>query len=101
MNYPACKGKNCGCTDGVSHSLECQQEHEDAIRGVLGRCGVPMWMNGCPSGVCGEPAFGVRPPSRMLRNAWTGETFREDGRFAGYVPGELACPKHGGPQERH
>lgn len=36
-SYPACKGRNCGCTDGVSHSPECQQEHEDAIAGVLGR----------------------------------------------------------------
>lgn len=25
--YPACKGTNCGCTDGVSHSPECIAEH--------------------------------------------------------------------------
>lgn len=25
--YPACKGKNCGCTDGISHSAECLEEH--------------------------------------------------------------------------
>ena len=25
---PACQGKNCGCTDSVSHSLECRAEHE-------------------------------------------------------------------------
>lgn len=24
----ACKGKNCGCTDGVSHSKECLLEYE-------------------------------------------------------------------------
>ena len=31
--YPPCKGMNCGCTDGVSHSLECQAEHAAAIAG--------------------------------------------------------------------
>ena len=30
---PACKGMNCGCTDGRSHSLECQAEHAAAIAG--------------------------------------------------------------------
>lgn len=35
--YPACKGKNCGCTDGVSHSAECAQEHNDAIDGTAQR----------------------------------------------------------------
>lgn len=25
----ACNGKNCGCTDGVSHSNECLREHDD------------------------------------------------------------------------
>lgn len=28
-----CKGMNCGCTDGVSHSLECQAEHAACIAG--------------------------------------------------------------------
>jgi hypothetical protein len=28
-----CKGMNCGCTDGLSHSLECQAEHAAAIAG--------------------------------------------------------------------
>ena len=23
-----CKGPNCGCTDGVSHSKECRTEHD-------------------------------------------------------------------------
>ena len=26
--YPACKGKNCGCIDGKSHSDECIAEYE-------------------------------------------------------------------------
>lgn len=28
-----CKGMNCGCTDGVSHSLECHAEHAASIAG--------------------------------------------------------------------
>lgn len=28
---PACKGRNCGATDGVSHSPECFSEHDAAI----------------------------------------------------------------------
>lgn len=31
--FPACKGMNCGATDGVNHSLECQAEHAAAIAG--------------------------------------------------------------------
>jgi hypothetical protein len=27
---PTCKGTNCGCTDGVSHSTECRAEYEAA-----------------------------------------------------------------------
>ena len=29
---PACKGMNCGCTDGFSHSPECIAEHEECTR---------------------------------------------------------------------
>ena len=95
--YPACKGRNCGCTDGFSHSPECQQEHQDAIDGVLGRCSVPMWTNGCPAGTCDRKAYGERPPSRMWMNYSAGRMMREDLRYDGYVPG-LACPSHGGPE---
>lgn len=28
--YPECKGANCGCTDGVSHSAECLAEYDAA-----------------------------------------------------------------------
>lgn len=31
--YPPCKGLNCGATDGVSHSAECQAEHAAAVAG--------------------------------------------------------------------
>ena len=26
--FPTCKGRNCGCIDGVSHSKECLEEHD-------------------------------------------------------------------------
>jgi hypothetical protein len=31
--YQPCKGMNCGCTDGVSHSSECRAEHAAAVAG--------------------------------------------------------------------
>lgn len=30
--YPTCKGTNCGCSDGASHSLECVSEHDEATK---------------------------------------------------------------------
>jgi DNA modification methylase len=59
-----------------------------------------MWMGGCPSGFCDQPAYGERPPSRQWQNAWSGEWHREDGKYNGYIPG-LACEAHGGPPPRH
>ena len=35
--YPACKGKNCGCTDGVSHSPDCHAEPTDAPKTLRDR----------------------------------------------------------------
>lgn len=32
--FPPCQGRNCGATDGVSHSPECKIEHEAAVLGV-------------------------------------------------------------------
>lgn len=29
-----CKGRNCGCTDGLNHSDECKLEHEAACLGA-------------------------------------------------------------------
>lgn len=64
-----------------------------------GKCSVPMWFLGGPSGFCDEPAYGERPVCKTWRDPWTGETRREDGRYDGYVP-SLACPAHGGPKSR-
>lgn len=30
-----CKGMNCGCTDGINHSLECHAQHAAAIAGGM------------------------------------------------------------------
>lgn len=68
-----------------SHSAECLQEHEDAIDGVLGRCSVPMWMNGCPAGTCEHKAFGRVVPEPYYRNAWTGEERTITGRLRSYA----------------
>ena len=76
-----------------------ERRHHELTNGV-GKCSVPMWMGGCPSGFCDNPAYGKRPPSRQWQNAWSGEWHREDGKYNGYVPG-LACEAHGGPPPRH
>lgn len=31
----ACKGMNCGCTDGTNHSVECRAEHAAAVASGL------------------------------------------------------------------
>ena len=74
------------------------ENHKDLINGV-GKCSVPMWMNGCPAGFCDEPAYGERPDCKGWLNQYTKEWHREDGKYSGYVPG-LACYKHGGPKDK-
>lgn len=58
-----------------------------------GTCRVPMWMGGCPSGHCGEPANGPQLPREVLREqrGWT----------SGDVPYCFGpcCPDHGGPRD--
>lgn len=73
------------------------KHHHELINGE-GKCSVPMWMGGCPSGFCDKPAYGKQLPSPVYRDAWTGERFRQDGKYTGLVMG-LACPGHGGPAE--
>ena len=36
------------------------------------------------------------PAPGKTHRRWDGYEYRDDGRYAGYVPG-AACPKHGGP----
>ena len=63
-----------------------------------GRCSVPMWMGGYPSGRCGKEAYGVWIPGPMVYHASKGRMVRDDNKYDGYVP-DLACPCHGGPQK--
>lgn len=63
-----------------------------------GLCSVPMFSSDCPAGFCDCEAYGTRPKSKVNRR-WDGFEWRDDGLYAGYVPG-LACPSHGGPKSR-
>lgn len=52
-----------------------------------GKCNVPMWMMGAPSGFCLKPANGPQLPQQLL--GWANRP---------YCHGHC-CPSHGGPQE--
>ena len=71
--------------------------HEKLNENGIGKCSVPMWSDGCPAGFCDNDAYGERPKGKTIRR-WDGYEYREDGLYAGYVPG-LACPIHGGPKK--
>lgn len=74
----------------------CSNHHLE-LRDGIGKCSVPMWSNGSPSGFCDRPAFGERPASRQFWSYSQQRSVREDGRYDGHVPG-LACAAHGGPK---
>ncbi len=76
--------------------MACMSKHHQELTDGVGKCSVPMWMQGCPAGFCDRPAYGTPEPCQQSRDAWTGEMKRLDGRYNGYVPA-LACPAHGGP----
>ena len=73
--------------------------HYELQNGV-GKCSVPMWCGGLPAGFCDKPAYGEPVHCKRGRDAYTGQTFRLDFKYDGYVPG-LACEAHGGPPPRH
>lgn len=73
--------------------------HENVDANGVGKCSVPMWVNGVPAGFCDKPAYGKQVSCRMIWNACNGQYQREDGKYDGYVPA-LACPGHGGPASR-
>lgn len=77
----------------------CSERHLKLNEHGEGLCSVPMFDIGGDAGFCDRRAFGERPPGRKYRDAWTGETYRFDGLYNGYIPG-LACPAHGGPNIR-
>lgn len=70
-------------------------KHHAELMNGKGKCSVPMWQGEIEC-FCDKDAFGERPEGQRIRDAYTGRTFRTDGRYDGYIPG-LACPDHGGP----
>lgn len=67
----------------------CSKHHMELDEKGLGKCSVPMWMNGCPAGFCDKEAYGEQPPE--VRKRWF--------KGSAYAP-HLACPGHGGPKTR-
>ncbi len=62
----------------------CCKHHLELTDGV-GRCSVPIWMNGLPAGFCDEVAYGEPTEEGRLK-------------YADHIPG-LACVHHGGPKK--
>ena len=57
-----------------------------------GKCQVPMWMGGSPSGFCAKEAFGPQYPREYL--AYGQSRFMLDSPPYCFGP---CCPSHGGP----
>lgn len=72
-------------------------EHHETLKNGVGKCSVPMWMMGCPSGFCDEPAYSKQLSYKQYQR-YDGTWFRADGGYDGYVPA-LACPVHGGAKK--
>ena len=85
--------------EGGSVMASLNEHHKTLNADGVGKCSVPMWCGGGPSGFCDCPAYGNRLPTRYLKNYASGYEYAEDGGYAGYVPA-LACPSHGGPKSR-
>jgi len=65
--------------------------HQKTNEHGIGKCSVPMWSDGCPSGFCDAPAYGDKLPA----SKWLWGRLQ----YEGFVPG-LACLGHGGPDSR-
>jgi hypothetical protein len=65
--------------------MRASKEHTEIIAGRTGKCGVPMWQSGCPSGFCDREAYG----QYSLLTPW-----RDTPYSAGW-----RCNHHGGPAE--
>lgn len=79
--------------------MRTSDHHRNLDANGEGKCSVPMWSGGgVPAGFCDRPAFGEPTPCGTYRDG-DGKVRREDGKYAGYVPG-LACTVHGGPERK-
>jgi hypothetical protein len=69
------------------------KHHIDLVNGI-GKCGVPMWINGCPAGFCDQPAWGNQEANQMRYGSWHNSK---------WIPGyssALTCYNHGGPEKQ-
>ena len=67
--------------------------HEELDASGVGRCGVPMWMDGLPAGFCDEPAYGNQEAGQTRYGEW------QRGRFLPGYSSALTCYNHGGPKQ--
>jgi hypothetical protein len=68
-------------------------EHHQKTTNGVGKCSVPMWCGGLPSGFCDNDAYGEQTREYLSRfPRWN--KYRQPA----YAPG-LACGAHGGPKE--
>ena len=74
--------------------MRLSKHHEELTDGV-GKCSVPMWMDGCPAGFCDEPAYGPQESGQMRYGDWHWVGGHREWQ-SGYCSG-LACHGHGGP----
>ncbi len=71
-----------------------ETENKNKAAWEVGRCRVPMWMGGCPSGFCAEEAFGPQYPREYL--ASKNSRYMLDRPPYCFGP---CCPAHGGPKK--
>ena len=80
------------------------QEQHMAKCGVEGKCSVPMWSGGAPSGFCDEPAFGEQyePDTKYAPGHWSRRdrygTWLNPYAIPPMATG-LCCKRHGGPEQ--
>jgi len=60
-----------------------------------GKCCVPMWMGGTPSGFCGEEAFGPQYPRQYFAEKVNARFLINNPPYC-FGP---CCPAHGGPKQ--
>ena len=71
------------------------KHHEELNEKGEGKCSVPMWCDGLPSGFCDKVAYSKHKGGKYYIHPYTNEYVYFDGTYGGYVPA-LACPTHGG-----
>lgn len=75
------------------------RHHQQLNEKGEGKCSVPMWQMGLPSGFCDNTAYSKHKGGKYYNDPYTGERRYLNGAYSGYVPA-LACPTHGG-KEKH